>query len=294
MGMTISPRRQAAVRPIIEGIRQDSTLPDAALRTLELAGDPSATIDQLSQAIGADAVLLARVQKLANSPICGCDRRVASVEHAVALLGFGAVRSVCAAASLMGLFRVPSCGRWFSPHAFWLHSVATATAGKLINDRVRAVPPDQVFFGGLIHDVGHLVLAQARPSKFCRMLEMIGFDENGVPSHDMRDVELDIFGADHCDFGAALCEAWELPECYTLAAAHHHTPLQVSEFSKLPGVVHVAELLACHWVPGFRGDLLGTDITPDVIKMLGLRLKDLYDISEELTDLLPDIHWMLT
>lgn len=291
---TTSPQRQAAVRPIVEGIQRDPTFSGAALRTLELAGDPSVKVEQLSHAIVADAALLARVQKLASSPICGFDRRVASFEHAVALLGFGAVRSVCAAAGLMGLFRVPNCGRWFSTRAFWLHSLTTATAGKLINDRVRAAPSDQVLLGGLIHDVGHLVLAQARPDEFCRMLEMIEFDENGVPSQDMRDVELDIFGADHCDFGAALCEAWKLPDCYTLAAAHHHTPLQVSVFSKLPGVVHVADLLACHWVPGFRGDLLGTDVTPDVVKMLGLRQKDLEDINNELKDLLPDIHWMLT
>src|SRR5690606_6584928 len=120
----------------------------AATRVLQLADDPNTDARQLAEAVEVDPMMTAQVLRLANSAAFGMSHRVASTQHAVAVVGFDAVRSIATlvAAGLRN-------GRHATPPGFWQHAAATAAACSVLSPRF-GVPKGEAFSLGLLHDIG--------------------------------------------------------------------------------------------------------------------------------------------
>lgn len=131
-------------------------LPDVATRVIDIAGNPNSTVSQLAQVIGADQVLTTRLLGLANSAYAASVAGVTTIPDAVMRIGLTGVRNlavaVCFASRLHDRRAYGEQGR-----AIVEHGLATAYVARAVALEA-GVDGDEAFLGGLLHDIGKLVL----------------------------------------------------------------------------------------------------------------------------------------
>lgn len=261
----------AVVDSAIKGISHIATLPEITLKIIELVEDPSSTAQDLHNVIANDPALCSRILKVVNSAFYGLPRQIGSINRAIVLLGLNAVKNIAIAASLTKLFRGGELCPRFSAKDLWIHSMAAASASKIICDQLKLGLPDEAFLGGLIHDIGMMVEMQAMREKLVKVFDGMTYNEDGSPAVDMRPIEVATLGADHCAFGAGLCEAWKFPKSFAHVAGHHHDPSQLPSGSRmLASVVYVADRLSAQLGYGFRGDIQDSSIDKNVCEELNI------------------------
>jgi putative nucleotidyltransferase with HDIG domain len=271
MGAVTSEQQASVVETAIKGISHIATLPEITVKIIKLVEDPGSTAQDLHNVISNDPALCSRILKVVNSAFYGLPRQIGSINRAIVLLGLNAVKNIAIAASLTKLFRGGELCPRFSAKDLWIHSIATAAAGKLLCDELKLGLPDEAFLAGLIHDIGIMVEMQADRNKLVEVFEAVALDGKGVPSGDMLEAEQRIFGANHEAFGAGLCEAWKFPKSFANVAGHHHQPLELpAQYRTLPALVYVADRLAAGAGYGFRADIRSTDIDQAILDELQL------------------------
>jgi HD-like signal output (HDOD) protein len=72
---------------LIEMIEKIQMLPETIQKVDEVFKNPTTTTGDMVKALYSDPLLIARILKLANSPLFGLSRTVTDIAHAVALLG---------------------------------------------------------------------------------------------------------------------------------------------------------------------------------------------------------------
>ena len=260
-----------------------ATLPEVTLGIIELVEDPNSSAQDLNALIGRDPALSARVLKVVTSAFYGLPRQIGSINRAISLLGLNAVKNIAIAASLAKLFRGGALCDRFDAKELWAHSIAVATASKLLAKEARKSSGDEAFLAGLMHDIGVMVALQTDRAKLVKVFGDMQFDADGNPLIDFRMVERAVFGADHGHFGEALCEQWKFPRSLALACGHHHDPMRApAESRHIPWIVYIADRLATE-NEGFRIDLLDRTIATEALEALGLTEAQLDSVREQLT-----------
>lgn len=250
------------VESAIREISHIATLPEITVKIIELVEDPTSTAQDLHNIIASDPALCSRILKVVNSSFYGLPGQIGSINRAIVLLGLNAVKNIAISASLAKLFHGGELCPGFSARDIWTHSVTTAAAAKLIADELGLGIPDEAFLSGLIHDIGVMVEMQYDRSKLIDVVTQVSRGSSGVPTMDMREAERDIFGADHQQFGAGLCERWKFPKLFAQVTGFHHDPLSLPAGNrKMPSLVYVADRIAGSLEGGYRLDL--HDLSPD-------------------------------
>ena len=213
------------------------SLPSVAAELL--SGDAIEELDvaPLARRIAADQVLAARALRVANSPFYGMPGMVGSIQEAIVVLGFRAVRSLVISAAAVQALASLKPGRNFSPRTFWRHSVGTAVAARHLA-MLSGRNAEAAFTAGLLHDIGQLVLCVAFPRHYAAVLAR-------SQGHELPLVaaELEYLGLTHAEAGAMRATRWGLPQSMREAIALHHQPDEARADS-LVDLTHVANVLA--------------------------------------------------
>jgi len=272
----------------VKQISHIATLPEVTLGIIELVEDPNSSAQDLNELIGRDPALSARVLKVVNSAFYGLPRQIGSINRAISLLGLNAVKNIAIAASLAKLFRGGALCDRFDAKDLWEHSIAVATAARLLAKEARMSSGDEAFLGGLMHDIGIMVALQSDRAKLAKVFADMQFDGNGAPLIDFRMAERNVFGADHCHFGEALCEQWKFPRSLALACGHHHDPmLAPAESRQVPWLVFIADRLATE-LHGFRADIVDRSIPREALESLGISEANLASVRSQLAEKLAE------
>jgi HD-like signal output (HDOD) protein len=271
MGAASNTDQREIIQSALRGISHIATLPEITLRIIELAEDPSSTVQDLHNIIQNDPALCSRILKVVNSAFYGLPRQIGSINRAVVLLGLNAVKNIAIAASLTKLFRGGDLCPQFSARDLWTHSIATGAGSKMLCDELRLGLPDEAFLAGLMHDIGIMVQMQAMRKQLVQLFEEMPIGADGTPGANMLEYEQRIFGANHQDFGAGLCESWKFPKSFGYVAGHHHDPLRLPEGSnRLACLVYLADRIAGKLKFGFRSDLPSLEPDRAVFDAIGL------------------------
>ncbi len=269
------------MRASIAQISHIATLPEVTLRVIKLVEDPDSTAQDLNNVISNDPALGARILKVVNSSFYGLPGQIGSINRAIVLLGLNAVKNVAIAASLAKLFRGGQICPSFDAHALWTHSIAVASATQMLSARIGLGLPDEAFLAGLIHDLGIMVEMQAHRTKLIEAVERL----ESEPELAFRQVEQEVFGADHEQFGAGLCRAWKFPLSFANVTGYHHRPLEVAADQRtLASLVHIADVLAARGDIGYRRTVETNEINPQLLEELKLTQPTIDSISEELPE----------
>jgi putative nucleotidyltransferase with HDIG domain len=191
-----------------------SALPEVMARLLGMFDDPETTATQVSEILGKDAGLVTRLLRVANSAYYGGSGNVATVQQAVVKLGFRTTKAVVLSSAVYSTVN-GSVPRDIDLRPFWQHGLEVAITAMSIADEVCPKYSDETFVAGLLHDIGRVALAVAFPDPFRELLQ-------AAPGQWTRGRESELFGVDHCEAGAFLCDRWNLPELLTESVRAHH------------------------------------------------------------------------
>ncbi len=293
--MSVQPlTKEQAVTSAIREISHIATLPEITLKIIELVESPTSTAQDLHKVIANDPALCSRILKVVNSAFYGLPGQIGSINRAIVLLGMNAVKNIAIAASLAKLFRGGSITPDFSAKDLWTHSIATATACKMIADTLKIGLSDEAFLAGLIHDIGVIVEIQYDRHKLIDVVSRVKPDGSGVPSADMLAAEADVFGATHQDFGQGLCEKWKFPKSFALVTGYHHRPMELaSDMRTLVNIVCVGDHIAAGAKQGFRLDLRTDQPPADVLDDLRLSGEQVAAVTAKLPEQLETVSAML-
>ena len=190
-------------------------LPKAACHIMAVIEDPRTTATRLEKALAMDQTLTAKVLRIANSPFYGAVREIRTVSEAIVRLGFVTIRNWTLVTATRSVFLSPGAGMLYQN--IWRQSVLSAMAGQLVGQAVGRVEPENIFIGGLMQNIGQLVLARSHPELFQEILNES--TERSLPYHEIERLRL---GFDHGELGALLIREWNLSEDLEDAVRWHH------------------------------------------------------------------------
>ena len=248
---------------IINKVGDLPTLPSVVARVNEMVGDPAVSAGEINDVISKDMALSARILKLVNSAFYGFERKIASVTHAIVILGFNSVRNVSLSASVFEAFDARDLP--FGYRDFWIHSIGVAVASNVIARRKRLADLEDAFMCGLLHDIGKIVLHQFAREDFARVL-----DEVKQRDCLIYDAELDILETSHAQVGGLLTDRWHLPKKMVDVIRWHHSPRGAAEAAELTAAVHIADVFARALMIGSGGDRKVHRVDPAAWALVGM------------------------
>jgi putative nucleotidyltransferase with HDIG domain len=155
----------------------------------------------------------------------------------------------------------------------WRHSIAVAMIAQWLSDRVGYQAPDEAYIGGLLHDIGKLVLDQYFRVDWTYLL-----NEGQMRQLTLLETEEKLFHLNHALVGAELARKWKLPDCLIEAISYHHTPTNAQESPVLTAIVHIADVLCLR---------LGIGLShPAFLPLLSVEALELLSLGDMEVDLL--------
>ncbi|WP_432798041.1 HDOD domain-containing protein [Poriferisphaera sp. WC338] len=273
--------QQELIQSAIQEISHIATLPEVTMKIIQLVEDPDSTAQDLNKVISNDPALGARILKVVNSAFYGLPGQIGSINRAIVLLGLNAVKNIAIAASLAKLFRGGKICNNFDAHDLWDQAIANATTTRLLAERVGLGLPDEAFLAGLIHDIGIMVEIQARRPKFVEVMQKLEND----PDANFRELEEEIIGANHEQFGSALCKLWKFPTSFAYVTGFHHHPQDLPfKHRTLASLVHIADIIVAQHGIGFTRGIEHTEIAPSLLEELKLTQEQVEEVSKQLPE----------
>jgi len=270
--------RAKAKNIIIDKVKGLPTLPNMIHKVLALAGDEATSAKKLGNLISYDQAISSRLLKVANSAYYGFMSQIATVQHAIVILGFKEVKSLVLGIAVFDTMKEANSETTLMKEEFWMHSIGCALAGQIICKKVGRVDPETTFTASLLHDIGKLVLDGFFTRDYSRVLEKVRV--NGV---SMVEAEEEVMGFSHADVGGWLCERWKFPPVLTFPISFHHQVRKLDEpYIRVTSIVHLADILCKEAHIGSSRDNRLTPIDTFAMKYLKLKDDDLDKIVEEL------------
>jgi HD-like signal output (HDOD) protein/GGDEF domain-containing protein len=229
------------------------SLPTVAVDILRITGQPKVELAELKQCLLRDPALVGKILRVVNSSLFGLSRGVSDLNQALALLGTKSVRLLVLGFSLPDDLFAGLAGDIL--RRYWHHTAVKATAAREISELIYRLPGEEAFIGGLLQDLGMLVLIQQLGDPYVRFL-----DRALAKAVDVNTAETVTLGFDHVQLSAALLQRWSLPEPIVAAIGVGHSAERMQKIPQsqrpLAQVLHLADLLAGMLAEG-RTDWLG-------------------------------------
>jgi putative nucleotidyltransferase with HDIG domain len=215
-------------------------MPVVVERVLVLAQDPETKVQDLRHIIEVDPGLTSRLLRVANSAYYHRQREITSLNQAICTLGFKTVVSLTVASSTKGVFDGFSEVMREVRQTLWNHSLSTAfLANSLCRLAPKRLDPELCFLGGLLHDIGKLVISRNFPTKFAKIRHAV--ENLGADAARSEEV---ILGFRHEVLGAYLAREWKLPEAVETIIHWHHEPEAALQMNGECAVVALADHMA--------------------------------------------------
>lgn len=260
-------------RPL-ESYLDDLPSPPTLIKKLQAhLSDEDVSAHVLARLIETDQGLSARLLRVVNSPFYGFSRDICSIEEAITLVGVNTVKQLSVATATLQAFGDTHAS--FDINGFWLHSFAVAVLAKQLISKKGRSHRDQVFIGGLLHDIGRLALVKIDAPMF------LTFRKETADQPVTLDEEREYFGVDHQALGGALARRWNLPAPIRGLIENHHRPDPKSNQALQLAAVNNADMI-CHALSiGFSGTTFVTDFFPASWKLLEIDNEELRLIVQQ-------------
>ncbi len=256
---------------ILAAVDRARPFPDAVLKAMSLLEEPDISASKVVEVIQYDPVITMRVLRVCNSAAMGLRQRVGSVQKALMILGSQNMMRILASFGALELLSPGLDGYGLERGEMWRHAVACASMTQILL-RAMDQPEDlSIFTGGLLHDVGKIVLdeyVRRHGDEIARLIYAMGCSS--------LEAEVDLIGVDHAEVGALLADRWRLPSSITTMIRRHHEAVHPSRDPMAVCLVHLSNVLCLQMGIGTGGQGMAVRAAPELIEAFGLtpRLMD--------------------
>lgn len=204
---------KAARDRILRGLKDIPAFPVVVNQVLEKLNSPNANGAQVAQLVSYDPGLTSRILRMVNSSAYGIPRQVTNIQHAIAMLGFSAVRGLVLGASLCTILTSGKVAykHNLDVHAFWEHALMVAFLSRRIASLYQLPDTDEIFSAGLLHNIGMLVLFSQATELDRHIHATLSRKQIWRFSPLARRVERELLSFDHVSLSRELAKRWQLP-----------------------------------------------------------------------------------
>ncbi|MCP4713550.1 MAG: HDOD domain-containing protein [Deltaproteobacteria bacterium] len=230
--------------------------------------DREATIDDLTRVVERDGVISMHLIRIGNSPAYRGTETFTTVKQAVTRLGFDETNSIITTIASKNLYQSHSKLFKNMMERLWLHSLASAYAARTLAATLKLEDSEQLFLGGLFHDIGMPLLIKTAEEALQEITAEL--DEIYLALKEF-----------HTGIGGFLLKKWGFPRAFVQVAEQHENPQFFETTPQHILVTHFAEKLA---------DSLGYSVTDpedeielwelDSTKLLNIHADTLFVVTE--------------
>ncbi len=257
----------------LDRIKEIPTLPAVVFELNKYLQDPDTSIKTVCQTIEKDQAITLKILRLVNSAFYGFKSKISDLRNAIVLLGYSAVRNAIVSLSVINSFSSKRMVLMnFDITQFWRHSLAVAVTSKSIAQLSKKESPDNCFVGGLLHDIGKVILAQYFQDLFEQVWTTL--QDEYISFYEAEKIKLPI---DHTIIGAHLASKWQLPEGLIDAIRWHHEFQPQSKNANFLRNIYLANFIVNSYDddPELRLDL--SKMHPDIVKFMMDMMEDIGD-----------------
>ena len=252
------------LKDLVEKKDSIPSMPLVLSQSLNLIEDPNSNIKQIADLIAKDLALSAQVLKLVNSAYYGFPSQITTIDKAMALLGFNAIKNLILSVSVKSMMMTNS-GK-----ILWEHSIRCAVACQMLSKSLGGIDPDEAYIIGLLHDVGKSVMESVNKDAVKEIMRLTSMGADSLQAEQM------FFGFTHTDIGKELIAKWKLPLVVGSAIRYHHNPL--ASPNKLHAcIVYVADRIT-------REPIKYPILDPDITDSFDFEIPDPLAFREEVLE----------
>ncbi len=223
---------------ILHAIQTDNmvlpTLPEIALQVREVAEDPDANINTLTQVIGKDTALSARVVKVANSPLLRGNRAIEDLKTALMRLGLEYTCNLATGLAMQQMFQATSDLVDSRLRAVWSRSSEVAGISHVLCRHYTNLRPDQATLAGLVHQIGVLPILTYAEDHPSLLLDSLTLDR--------------VIEELHAPLGDRILSTWKFPE------EIRQVPTQHLDFARKTSRADYADIVTVALLQSHMGD----------------------------------------
>lgn len=252
-------------------------LPATSQKVLSLMSDPDVSIEKVKRLISTDPGLTAKILKISNSAFYGGYRDIQNLSQAILRLGLNSVRNIVVATSLKNVYKRFG----LAEKLLWEQMIGSAMASRTIAKTTRTADPEDAFIGGLLHDVGKVVLNNEFPEKFAQVMERVYND-----SVAFEVAEKDVFEYTQREVGAMVVKKWCFPESLEMLLTHFENVDAISsdrQMYNLVTIITMADRMCQKFGMGWRDPDDEVDYG-NLIDALGFDEEGIEDIAQEVKE----------
>ena len=228
-------------REIVAWVGDLPPMPHVAARAISMVENPDTTSNELSDLLSSDTALAARVLKIANSAMFSRQREITTLNQAVMIIGFKALKGIIVAATLRQI------SKNFSKleKLVWENSMCSAMCATNISKKLNKVYVEEIFLLGLLHSLGQIVfLFQEQTRKDYPLVIKLISEKN----YDYVTAEAEVMGFSHALLGALVAKKWNFSPETCQVILHYKDPVETespqTELEEKTAIVQLADLLA--------------------------------------------------
>lgn len=233
-----------------------------------------AGMEEIAVLLRKDMVISAKLISVANSPRYGGLRQSTTVDQAINVLGLSTTKEYVDIIANRTLYMARNPIYQDALKDLWKHGVACAHASYRIAQLAKLSKPNEVFFMGLMHDIGKLFLLQVISE-----LQTRDVIDPATPK-DTLDVFLE---KHHGLFGRKLLEIWKLPPEITIVAQFHDALDQATSVTRELIAVSLGNLLAKRAGYGIYNGKRDDSLVESTAQSIGLDITNIQKVLNELT-----------
>jgi HD-like signal output (HDOD) protein len=213
-------------------------LPGNALRLVQIIDSGSASARDLERIICADPGLTANLLRVSNARVTGetAHGGISTIRAAILRMGQRSVRTVAVSLIVQHIANGRDIASEFHVDRFARHSLFVAFLSRYLFARRNLAHPfesrwtaDEIFAGGLLHDIGFALLARVMKDSYFRVHSFAARTGVNLEASFLR-----IYGKSVNELACTAVAAWDLPELFSITLGAVNEPWQCkSEYTAL-------------------------------------------------------------
>lgn len=184
------------------------SLPNVVVEILDATKNEGASTGQIEKLVSMDQAIVTKLLKVVNSAYFGLPRLVTDVKQVIAILGLHQVRNLVLSIGVLNALESPNPRVAAIQTQLWQEAFGSAKIADMVAEQKKLEKHirDNVYIGGLLHDIGRLFLFTLFRSPYEQVImESLDRDE------PLSLTERRVLGTTHAELGGVLADRWNFP-----------------------------------------------------------------------------------